>query len=169
MAAIDFTKKGLNQMIFAKKTVSATAGRNSSAFKEILADKNVSNVINKAGEKKVFYDALKKRGMSAGSNGITKNVFKKVLGDIEHSGEFSHNEMMDLRKHLVGGSVSSSIIRENKSAHIDDKSNNHSSRKSEVNMRKIYDEIMSKRKNISQETKNEALNYGKSHMLNFGM
>ena len=112
MSAIDFTKKGLNQMIFSKKMVKAAAGRNSSAFKAILKNKNISQVINKSSEKKVFYGALKKRGLSSDGHGITRNVLKKVLGDIEHSGEFSHHEMMELREHLVGGHISTSIIRE---------------------------------------------------------
>lgn len=124
MAGIDFTKKGLNQMIFAKRAVKATAGRNSSAFKAILANKDISHVINKSGEKKVFYNALKKRGMASDSHGITKNVLKKVLGDIEHSGEFSHSEMTDLRKSLIGGSFSKSIIREHATTSAVEKSHN---------------------------------------------
>ncbi|MDD5463843.1 MAG: hypothetical protein PHP62_01740 [Candidatus Moranbacteria bacterium] len=112
MTAIDFTKKSLNQRIFSKRAVKAMKGRNSSAFKAILGDKDIARVINKTAEKKVFYGALKKRGLSSDRRGITRNVFKKVLGDIEHSGNFSHHEMMELREHLVGGHISTSIIRE---------------------------------------------------------
>ncbi len=142
MSAIDFTKKGLNQVIFSKSTFNASSGKNSSAFKSIMSNKKIAHVVDKFGEKKVFYDALKKRAMSSDKYGITKNDFKKVLGDIEHSGKFSHHEMMDLRENLVGGPVSSSIIREYGSrSQVDNKS---SATGRSVDMRSIYREIMDK-------------------------
>ena len=134
MATTDFTKKGLNQQIFSKKAVKAIAKGKSSAFRGIMANKEVAHVLDKASEKRVFYSALKKRGAES-SRGITRNVMKKVMGDIEHSGEFSHNEMMELRKDLVGGSMSSNITRE------------HGSKK-EIgrSSQEAYREIMDKRK-----------------------
>ena len=157
MSAIDFTKKGLNQTIFSKRTNNSSWANNklkSTEFKAIMADKTVAHVIDKAAEKRVFYDALKKRGQSADKRGITRNVLKKVLGDIEHSGEFSHHEMMDLRKHLVGGPVGSSIIREkHEPAHAEAKHEisietsheaTHAAQKPVVKMQDVFKDIMGK-------------------------
>lgn len=152
---MDIAKKGLNQMLFAKKTVKSTAGRHSSAFKAIMSDKNISQVIKKGSEKQVFYDALRKRGLEADGHGITRNVFKKVLGDVEHS--FSHHKMMKLRQHLVGGPMSSSITRDYHS--IATKENKFpASVKPKVNMREVYDEIMSKRRNLQTEEHSDKQN-----------
>lgn len=111
MAPINFTRKGLNQQIFSSKAVRATKGAKSTAFRGIMENKTIKHVMDKAGERRVFYDALKKRG-SESSRGITRNVLKKVLGDVEHSGQFSHSEMHHLGQELIGGSAGSRIIRD---------------------------------------------------------
>lgn len=138
MPATDFTKKGLNQQIFSSKTARAVAAKNSSAFREIMKNKGIAHVISKVAEKRVFYNALKKRGLES-KKGITRNVFKKVLGDIEHSGEFSHEEIHHLGRELVGGPASERIIRDH--AHEGSAS---TEMKPAVNMRSVFQEIMEK-------------------------
>lgn len=60
MTGINFAGKGLNQKIFSKKAVRATVGKRSSAFRAIMGNKEISHVIDKTAEKRVFYEALKK-------------------------------------------------------------------------------------------------------------
>ena len=167
MSATDFTKKGLNQKIFSKKAVRATVGRLSPAFRGLMENKTAKKVIDKRAEKRVFYNALKKRG-SESKRGITRNVLKKVMGDIEHSGEFSHHEMIELRKNLVGGPMSSNIIRE------------HESKKEDVpretgrSMQEIYKEIMDKNKTSQSDSsagvqKNNNIVSAPSNVLDFGV
>ncbi|HEX8974614.1 MAG TPA: hypothetical protein VF817_03960 [Patescibacteria group bacterium] len=137
---MDFKNKRLNQKVFSKKAVRAESKLRSRAYREIMQDKVTAHVIDKAAEKRVFYDALRKRGLASGK-GITKKVMKQVLGDIEHSGEFSHKEMHTLGEHLIGGPASGRIIREHKPQP------SHESKetaKPRVDMRKIIDEIRSK-------------------------
>ncbi len=137
MAGVNFKGKGLNQTLFSKKAVRATAGKRSSAFKAIMENKAVASVMDKRGEKSAFYDALKKRGQAAGKKGITKNVLKKVLGDIEHSGEFSHKEMHVLGEELIGGAAASRIVR--------DHSVDHSEGHERGNVRRRnFDEVLEK-------------------------
>lgn len=144
MAGINFASKKISQKIFSKKDVRATVGKKSGAMKAIMANKGIAGVLDKAGERRVFYDALKKRGMAAGSRGVTKKDLKKVLGDIEHSGQFSHKEMHKLGEELIGGVASSRIIREHAPAHSENHSQAESPRQKSVDMRKTYDEILKK-------------------------
>jgi hypothetical protein len=116
MAEINFKGKGLNQKIFSKKDLRATVGLKSSAFNAIMSNKAVAHVLDKASEQRVVYQAMKERAKGAGSRGFTKKDMKKVLGDIEHSGQFSHSEMHKLGEELIGGEAGARIIRENQHA-----------------------------------------------------
>ena len=140
MTGINFAGKGLNQKIFSKKAVRATVGKRSSAFRAIMGNKEISHVIDTTAEKRVFYEALKKRGQASGKKGITKNVLKKVLGDIEHSGEFSHKEMHKLGEELIGGVASGRIVREHSAEHNE----NHSQSKKTNPSRRDLNEIIHK-------------------------
>ncbi len=113
MAEINFKGKGLNQKIFSKKDLRATVGLKSSAFNAMMSNKAVAHVLDKASERRVVYQAMKERAKGAGSRGFTKKDMKKVLGDIEHSGQFSHSEMHKLGEELIGGAAGARIIREN--------------------------------------------------------
>lgn len=167
MAITDFTKKGLNQKIITNKSVRPKKTKNSRGMRVLMGKKEVAHIVDKMDEKRVFYNALRKRGLES-KRGITRNVLKKVLGDIEHSGEFSYAEMLGLRKNLVGGPMSSNIIRE----HISKKE--ETSKETVVNMREIYDEIMDKnKKNLSNLSSDEQKNNNPkavgSKVLNFGV
>ncbi len=144
MAGINFAKKGLNQKIFSKKQLRATVGRKSSAFTAIMGNKEIAHVMDKAAERRVFYDALQKRGKSAGTKGITKNVLKRVLGDIEHSGQFSHKEMHKLGEELIGGAANSRIIREHAPKHAESHVQADHQPSRVVDSHKTYAEILQK-------------------------
>jgi len=116
MAEINFKGKGLNQKIFSKKDLRATVAGKSRAFKAVMSNKAVAQVLDKVAERKVLYSAMKERAKTAGSRGFTKKDMKKVLGDIEHSGQFSHSEMHKLGEELIGGVAGSRIIRESQPA-----------------------------------------------------
>ncbi|NTV40672.1 MAG: hypothetical protein HGA61_00120 [Candidatus Moranbacteria bacterium] len=144
MSGINFARKGLNQKIFSKRDMRATVGKKSSAMRSIMSNKEVAKVLDKSGERRVFYKALKERAQTAGTRGFTKKDMKKVLGDIEHSGQFSHKEMHKLGEELIGGAANSRIIREPKSEKHDSFSGSKSDPRSSVNMRKTFDEIINK-------------------------
>ena len=143
MAGINFAKKGLNQKIFSKKQLRATVGKKSSAFKAVMGNKEISHVLDKVAERKVFYNAMKERAMKAGSRGFTKKDMKKVLGDVEHSGQFSHKEMHKLGEALIGGAANSRIIREH-AADSGGHSNANVEHRSRLNKHRTFDEILGK-------------------------
>ena len=106
MATVNFRSMKLNRKIFAGRTVNTTKAK-SAAFQAIMGNRAVAKVLDKRKEKAVFFSALKKEG----SAGVTRNKLRRVLGDIENSGEFSSKEMRTLGRELIGGAASKRIIR----------------------------------------------------------
>ncbi len=155
MGKINFAGKGLNQTIFSKKTVRTNSGKKSGAFKAIMENKEIAHVMDKRSERNVFYDALKKRGQAAGKKGITKNILKKVLGDIEHSGQFSHKEMHELGEELIGGAASSRIVRDHSSEHSESRS--HETNTHRRGFDEVLDNEQSRHFNVEKAAQKEKL------------
>ena len=168
MTPIDFKSKKLNFKIFAGRTVNTTRAK-SAAFSEIMANRKVAIVLDKRGEKAVFFNALKKEG----SAGITRKKLSKVLGDIEHSGQFSSKEMRTLGRELIGGPASKRIIhvKEPVKKTITQKyvAEKHITEKPKVDMNKIIQEIRDKRRisiqpklDIPQREESKAIDFRRS-------
>ncbi len=87
---------------------------------------------------------MKKRAQAAGARGFTKRDMKKVLGDIEHSGQFSHKEMHKLGEELIGGVANSRIIREHAPAQSESHFQAEHQPARVVDSHKTYAEILQK-------------------------
>lgn len=124
------------KILFSKKAFSAKKWVNSSGFKKITGNKNIARVIDTSKEKREFYSALQEVALKKGSTGVTMKTFKQALGKLEKAKSLSNSERYLIGKEIVGGSASSRVIHDSESVQ----------EKPKVEMYKIYDEIMDKRK-----------------------